>query len=581
MSDQSDSLKHSEVEHSNHLSECIGSLLFSAEYSDVTLIVEGESLPAHKIILASSCDYFRALLFGGMRESSQREVVLQDVPLKAFKLLLGYIYTGHLTLGGMKEDAILEILELAHKYGFEKLQTALCRYLQEILSVRNVCTVYDKAQLYNIDHLIKTCCRFIDRHAGSILQSEAFLQLSGTALKEMLSRDSFFAEEIEIFGAVKRWCSERADDEDNADILKTVRLPLIATADLLSTVRASGLIPPDRLLDAIQKKTESRDIDLNYRGLLVRDENIATASHGACVITGSPSHDLLEPKMSRSYDIDRGFTRHCIEDEKGITIELGQPSIINHISFRLWDKDPRTYSYYVELSMNLEDWFRVIDHSTYPCRSLQRLYFEDRVVRYVRVVGTHNAANNLFHLVTFEAMYTEMPFKLSQGNYVPEENVASVEREACVIEGVSRSRHTLINGNFTDYDWDSGYTCHQVGAGSIVVQLPQPFMVDSIRMLLWDCDSRSYSYYIETSLDLREWTRVADRSAEHCRSWQILTFKPLPVVFIRIVGTANTANEVFHCVHFECPAQVRSLDECPASGREVMVGAPEQMLSLV
>ena len=26
-------------------------------------------------------------------------------------------------------------------------------------------------------------------------------------------------------------------------------------------------------------------------------------------------------------------------------------------------------------------------------------------------------------------------------------------------------------------------------------------------------------------------------------------------MFIRICGTHNTANEVFHCVHFECPCQ--------------------------
>lgn len=30
---------------------------------------------------------------------------------------------------------------------------------------------------------------------------------------------------------------------------------------------------------------------------------------------------------------------------------------------------------------------------------------------------------------------------------------------------------------------------------------------------------------------------------------------PIPIVFIRIVGTFNTANEVFHLVHFECPAK--------------------------
>ena len=41
-----------------------------------------------------------------------------------------------------------------------------------------------------------------------------------------------------------------------------------------------------------------------------------------------------------------------------------------------------------------------------------------------------------------------------------------------------------------------------------------------------------------------------------CKSWQYITFPKRPVVFIRIVGTHNTANEVFHCVHFECPAQV-------------------------
>lgn len=54
-----------------HLSENIGSLCLSAEYSDVTLVVEGVRIPAHKVILAASSDYFRALLYGGMREASQ------------------------------------------------------------------------------------------------------------------------------------------------------------------------------------------------------------------------------------------------------------------------------------------------------------------------------------------------------------------------------------------------------------------------------------------------------------------------------------------------------------------------------
>ncbi|GAB1300827.1 BTB/POZ domain-containing protein 9 [Apodemus speciosus] len=75
------------------------------------------------------------------------------------------------------------------------------------------------------------------------------------------------------------------------------------------------------------------------------------------------------------------------------------------------------------------------------------------------------------------------------------------------------------------------------------------------QLLLWDCDDRSYSYYVEVSTNQQQWTMVADRTKVSCKSWQSVTFERQPASFIRIVGTHNTANEVFHCVHFECPEQ--------------------------
>ena len=64
---------------------------------------------------------------------------------------------------------------------------------------------------------------------------------------------------------------------------------------------------------------------------------------------------------------------------------------------------------------------------------------------------------------------------------VPMENVATIADCASMIEGVSRSRNALLNGDTKNYDWDSGYTCHQLGSGAIVVQLAQPYMIGSIR----------------------------------------------------------------------------------------------------
>ena len=64
---------------------------------------------------------------------------------------------------------------------------------------------------------------------------------------------------------------------------------------------------------------------------------------------------------------------------------------------------------------------------------------------------------------------------------VPTENVATIKHSAHVTEGVSRTRNALINGNTRSYDWDSGYTCHQLGSGAICIQLAQPYILSTMR----------------------------------------------------------------------------------------------------
>ena len=74
----------------------------------------------------------------------------------------------------------------------------------------------------------------------------------------------------------------------------------------------------------------------------VPEENVATPKHGATVISGEVKSALLDGD-NVNYDMERGFSRHPIDDnnDKGIVIKLGMQCIINHFRMLLWDRDNR------------------------------------------------------------------------------------------------------------------------------------------------------------------------------------------------------------------------------------------------
>lgn len=88
-----------------------------------------------------------------------------------------------------------------------------------------------------------------------------------------------------------------------------------------------------------------------------------------------------------------------------------------------------------------------------------------------------------------------------------------------------------------------------------MVQLSQPYIIGSLRLLLWDLQAdRKYSFYVETSTNKGDWKIAVDKQNEQLQSWQQFSFESRPVVFIRIVGTYNNAMNGLHLVHFEAPS---------------------------
>lgn len=50
-----------DVDHVNFLSDNIGCLFFQDDYSDVTIKIENQRFPAHKVVLAARSEYFRSV----------------------------------------------------------------------------------------------------------------------------------------------------------------------------------------------------------------------------------------------------------------------------------------------------------------------------------------------------------------------------------------------------------------------------------------------------------------------------------------------------------------------------------------
>jgi len=152
-------------------------LLHDAEFADISFVVGGKKIWAHKAILVAQCEHFRVMFGCNMRESRESEIVIEGWSEIAFTAVLEWIYTGRVP-PGLTVTSMIEVLGLSDQYGLDSLKNVCENILVHDIEVDNVCTLLANADRTLAYFLKKHCMNYLLKNFEHVAKTPCFEELS-------------------------------------------------------------------------------------------------------------------------------------------------------------------------------------------------------------------------------------------------------------------------------------------------------------------------------------------------------------------------------------------------------------------
>ena len=237
----------------NWCSKTFGALLEDSSTHDIVFKTsDGGSVGAHRAIVAAGSPVFRAMLYGNMRESSQKEIDLPTADTETLHKLLTFLYTGKVDVDS---DCIVQILVAAHYFDIALLETMLVNFIKSSLGIMNVFPIVAIATHQKFDQLFEHCFKFMCDHADEVVQHGSFKSLSGKIILLFCKSSDLKIREMDLFLGVVEWYKHNQDQVAKTvvkNIFQEIRYPLIPKADLVNIVRPTKMADPSLYTAALE-----------------------------------------------------------------------------------------------------------------------------------------------------------------------------------------------------------------------------------------------------------------------------------------------------------------------------------------
>ena len=223
--------------------ESMEQLRRNEELCDVELVVDQQCFRAHRVVLAASSMYFRAMFCRQMAESGQRRVVIQGVDSDALALLIKFAYTCALEIN---EENAQSLLAASNFLQMLRAREACCKFLQDRLDCSVCLDVADFAEFQSCQELLEASLTFSRRNFTEVSQNERFVHISYARMKHFLSSNDLHLPDGEeaVFTALITWTQHNFPERQThfQELLNLVKLPLLGQEFFAVEVAANSLV---------------------------------------------------------------------------------------------------------------------------------------------------------------------------------------------------------------------------------------------------------------------------------------------------------------------------------------------------
>nr|XP_039252170.1 kelch-like protein 5 isoform X1 [Styela clava] len=206
---------------------------------DVTLIVGSKRIPAHKLVLSSTSDYFHAMFNHDLLESTQSEIELNDIDPEALDELVKYMYSGKLEL---REDNVERLLSTANILQLMVVVNAACDFLKNQLHPSNCLGIHAFADTQGCVQLQQAAREYTMEHFIEVTQNREFLLLPQEEVVKLFSSDEVnVPKEEDMFSAVLLWIQHDIEQRKSLipELLSNIRLTHVSKEFLADQVQSN------------------------------------------------------------------------------------------------------------------------------------------------------------------------------------------------------------------------------------------------------------------------------------------------------------------------------------------------------